>query len=463
MTTMGTEAAVDHRRPYRYYVLLLLTFVYVFNFVDRQLIGIVSPAIKADLNLPDWQLGLLKGFAFAALYTVLGIPVARLADRYHRVTIVSVSLGLWSAFTVLSGFAQNFVQLALARVGVGIGEAGGTPPSHSVLSDYFPKEERAGALAVFALGVPLGMAFAYLAGGWLTQTYGWRMTFVIVGIPGVLLAILLRATVREPTRGAQEKGAYDDAFKSLQVGEPEDTVERLLRGACRVIPKRARGRGYAELVTIWRVAKHLLRIPTYRRMVIATTAVSFSSYALGTWVVDFFTRSHPDYPFIRVMVWLGVISGTAYAAGTFMGGFLVDRLAARNKAMYGIVPALGVLLAAPFLAVALWVDEAGLAIALLAPVNFALGFYLGPAFAVAQTLAPVSARALSTAIFFLILNMIALGFGPTAAGAISSVLVDAMGEGTALRVALTATSTALLIGAYAFFRAGQSMAADWQS
>jgi len=456
----ASAAAAPTSRAYRTYVLIILTAVYTFNFVDRQIIGILSPAIKADLGLADWQLGILKGFAFAVLYTTLGIPIARLADRRNRVTIVAIALGLWSGFTAISGAATNFVQLTLARIGVGIGEAGGSPPSHSLISDYFPKEERAGALAIYAMGIPIGVALAYLGGGWVMQTFGWRMAFV-VGLPGIAMAVLLKLTVREPQRGGMESADHTDAFKALRVSEPEGRFERLLFGGCKLFPAHMRASAFSEMATIWRAAKHLFAIPTYRAVVIATTAVSFTSYANGTWIVDFYARSHPEYSLLRVLFWLGIISGTAYSAGTFLGGYIVDKLSKRDKRMYGFVPAIAVALSVPCFLIALWIDSPGLSLFFMAPVNLAIGFYLGPCFALAQTLAPVSIRALSTAIFFFVLNMIALGFGPTLTGVLSSVLAEGLGEELSLRVSLTAASFVSLYGAWMFYETGKRAPADW--
>jgi len=448
-------------RGYRIYVLILLTGVYTFNFIDRQIIGILSPAIKADLGLADWQLGILKGFAFAVLYTVLGIPIARLADRKNRVTIIAIALALWSGFTAISGAANNFLQLTLARIGVGIGEAGGSPPAHSLISDYFPKEKRAGALAIYAMGIPIGIALAYLGGGWVMQTFGWRWAFVVIGLPGIAMAVLLKLTVREPKRGGLEDETRTDEFKMLKITEPDGTFERFLFGACKLFPASKRSSIFSELATIWRAAKHLFSIPTYRAVVIATTAVSFTSYANGTWIVDFYSRSHPDFSLLQVLFWLGIISGTAYVAGTFLGGYVVDKLSVRDKRMYGFVPAVALALSTPLFLIAIWTGSPVLSLMFMAPVNLAIGFYLGPCFALAQTLAPVSIRALSTAIFFFVLNMIALGFGPTLTGVLSSALTDSMGEELALRVSLTAISFVSLYGAWMFYQTGKRTPADW--
>ncbi|GAB4519285.1 MAG: MFS transporter [Amphiplicatus sp.] len=459
--TAASVPAAAPSRAYRLYVLVLLTAVYTFNFIDRQIIGILSPYIKADLGLADWQLGLLKGFAFAVLYTTLGIPIARLADRYNRVTIISIALALWSGFTAISGAAMNFVHLLIARIGVGVGEAGGSPPSHSLISDYYPKENRAGALAFFAMGIPIGITLAYLGGGWITESLSWRWAFLAVGAPGLLLALLLKLTVREPKRGATDAPGLTDAFSAMEVGEPRGGAERAFLAFSKIMPARARAATFRELATLWRAARHLMSIPTYRLAVVAVTAISFGAYAVGTWIVDFFARSHPDYSMMSVLFWLGIINGTAYAAGTFLGGALVDRLARTNKAAYGVVPCVALLLHGPFFIGAMWVPDPVWSLILWAPAHLLIGFYLGPSFALAQTLAPVSIRALSTAIFFFVLNMIALGLGPTFVGVFSSILIPALGEELALRIALTSVIVSGLIGAGAFYLMSRKVHVDW--
>ena len=440
------QPAKKSGKSYRMYVLILLTCVYTFNFIDRQIIGILSPAIKADLGLADWQLGVLKGIAFAFLYTTLGIPIARLADRSNRVNIIAIALALWSGFTAISGAANNFVQLTLARIGVGIGEAGGSPPAHSLISDYFPKEERAGALAIYAMGIPIGVAFAFLAGGWLTQAFSWRVAFVVVGLPGILLALLLKFTVREPPRGQFESAGETDKFATNNQPEQGRFFESLA----------------SEIETVWKAAKHLLSIPTYRAIVIAATAISFSTYANGTWIVDFYARTHSDYSLLQVLFWLGIISGSAYALGTFAGGYMVDKFAAKDKKMYGNIPAIALLINAPAFLIVIWHPDPVVSLIFQVPSQIAVGFYLGPSFALAQTLAPVSVRALSTAVFFFILNMIALGLGPTITGILSSALTDSYGEGMALQISLTLVSLTGLYAAWMFFQAGKRLPSDWE-
>jgi len=468
-TTTAAPAAAGAKTgsAYSYYVLILLTGVYTFNFIDRQIIGIISPLIKQDLGLNDSQLGLLKGFAFALFYTVLGIPIARMADRMNRTTIVSVSLALWSGFTALSGMAQNFVQLAAARVGVGVGEAGGTPPSHSIISDYFDKERRPFAMAVYAMGIPIGIALGYFAFAWLLsalQTGGvedpsiWRTAMLIVGLPGVGLALLLKLTVREP-----ERGAADGRIAVRAEGAKKPLAKAIAE----------------EFAEVFLAAKALWTIPTYALMGAGITFASFGAYAIGTWIVDFFTRTHPEMPLTTVLVWLGFINAIAYSIGTFLGGAVTEHLAKKNKAMYGWVPAAALLLNGPCFLASMWAPTATWSMIFWLPSHLTIGFYLGPTFAVAQTLAPVRYRALSTAVLFFVLNLIALGLGPSFVGILSDILAGGMAEriaavqgvgleeartlaeGPALRIALSSVIVTGLLGAAAYFMAGRFVERDW--
>lgn len=438
----STSPFRPHRpgRAYRAYILFILTASYTFNFVDRQIVSILAPAIKADLNLSDAQLGSLIGFVFAVLYTTLGIPAARLADRVNRVSVVSAALALWSGFTALSGLAQNFTHLALARIGVGIGEAGGSPPAHAIISDLYPKEQRAGALAVYALGIPVGITLAYLGGGWVVTHFSWRTTFFAVGLPGVLLALLIKLTVREPQRGATESP-----------GQPEDEF----------LARSQQGGLVNELIILWQATRHLLSIPTYRGIIMGLSAGSFASYATGGWIVVFFKRTHPDMPLQTVLFWLGIITGTAYVLGVFVGGRIVDYQAQKNRAAYGWVPAFALLLNIPFFLGAVWVESPYLSLILWWPVHLLVGFYLGPCFALAQTLAPVSIRALSTAIFFFFLNMIALGLGPTYVGFLSYALTASLGEDLALQIALSTVVMATVISIISFMWVARRAPQDW--
>ncbi|MEM9706525.1 MAG: MFS transporter [Pseudomonadota bacterium] len=464
MSTLEASASQTHSAAYRLYVLVVLTAVYTFSFIDRQIIAILAPFIKDDLGLSDTQLGLLSGFAFAVLYTTLGIPIARLADRSNRVTIVAIALALWSGFTAISSVTSNFAQLALARVGVGIGEAGGSPPSHSLISDLYPKEKRAGALAIFALGIPIGTTLAYLSGGIILEHFTWRQTFLIVGLPGVLLALIVKLTIREPIRGANDSGV-PDVFSTMAGLTPETGVERAAFRVTRAFSAKIKDRAFDEFAIFWRAAKHLLSIPSYRNVVTGLTAGSFASYGIAAWIVVYFSRAHPDFGIQNTLTSLGLINGTAYVAGVFIGGNLVDRMAAVSKSAYGTIPAIAIGLMGPIFVSAIWVDSPITAMILMWPTTLLLGFYLGPCFALAQTLAPVSIRALSTAIFFFILNMIALGFGPTYVGAASDIISGAFGQDTemALRLAMSSLIIAGFISVWAFLQLRKSIDADWRA
>ncbi len=424
VTAAPVAPAASASTRYSYYVLAILTVVYTFNFIDRQIIAIVSPALKEELGLSDSMLGLLKGLAFAVLYTTLGIPIAWAADRWNRVSIVSISLAVWSAFTALSGFAQNALQLALARVGVGVGEAGGSPPSHSIISDYFPKEKRARALSLYSLGIPFGQMFAFLAGGYVLEEFGWRNAFLVVGLPGVLLAILLRLTVKEPVRGCQDPGLAHAKV------------------------------GFAEGV------KRLSAIPSFWGLVAGVTLASFTGYGVGMWAVDFYRRTY-DLSYPEITVPLGLLNGVAYAIGTLAGGYLTDHFGKKDKGAYAWVPAIGMLITIPTGAIATWAPTPFWAFFWNAPFLIGLGLYLGPTWSLVQTLAPANLRAFAVAFMFFILNIIALGFAPLWVGGISDMFLAEQGETTALRIALTTLGISSLASALAYFWTARKLPADW--
>lgn len=412
-------------RAYRNYVLIILTLVYAFNFIDRQIIGILSPFIKADLGLDDAQLGWLKGFAFALLYTVVGIPIAWLADRYNRVNIIAVSLTLWSGFTALSGFAANFWQLAILRVGVGIGEAGGSPPSHSILSDLFDKTERAKALAIYSLGIPFGIMAAYFAAAFFLDggSADWRIVIISVGLPGVVLAILLKLTVKEPMRATVANGPKQMDFMTS--------------------------------------VKRLLNIPTWWGMCLGISFGSFGNYAISTWIIDFYVRIHPGMPIQDLLIVFGIVNGTAYAAGVWLGGVIADKWGEKSKRGYALLPTFAMIIGVPCFFFSLHVGNVWLSISLITIMLFASGMYLGPCFAIAQTLAPVNARAMSTALFFFVLNIIALGGGPTIVGIVSEHLSASMGEAEALRTSLSWLLLPYILSIVTFYWASTKIEHDW--
>jgi MFS family permease len=411
-------------------VLVLLTLVYVFNFVDRQIIGIVSPFIKDEMGLTDNQLGWLKGFAFALLYTTVGIPIAWLADRYNRVKIVSISLGLWSIFTALTGMAQTFTTLLLARIGVGVGEAGGSPPSHSMISDLYGKEERSSALGVYSLGIPFGIMFAYFASGALISTLGWRGTLIALGVPGIILALIVLFVIKEPQRGGMDvdQGHIPTPAFSTMLGT-------------------------------------LLKIPSWWAMCFGIAFVSFGGYAVSNWGIDYVLRWDPSFrepeKFRWLMMWLGLMNGIAYGLGTFGGAKLADYFGKKSVRAYGWLPGIVLIVGVPALIGAFWVDSIVLHLCLLTVYLVTAGVYLGPSFAIAQTLAPIRMRAMSTALFFLVLNLIALGGGPTITGMISQHYIPVHGETHALRLALTWLAVPYVLSIVAFFVASRTLPKDW--
>lgn len=418
---------------YRTFVLWLFTLVYVFSFIDRQIIGILSPSIKADMNLSDAQLGWLKGFAFAILYTLVGVPIAWLADRYNRVKIVAFSLALWSAFTALTGMAGNFTQMFLARIGVGIGEAGGSPPAHSVISDLYPKEQRASALGIYSLGIPIGIAFSYILAGALVETLGWRGTLICLGITGVLLSLTLVFIIREPERGRLDK--------TKPISKPVSIKQ--------------------SIVT-------LSKIPSWWCMCMGIAWVSFGGYAVSAWGIDYIVRFKPEYgagagtgQFRTLMFWLGIIHLFGYGAGTYFGALITEKIARKHLPAYGWMPALALVIGVPCLIWAFWVDSIIVHLMLLTVYLLAAGVYLGPSFAVAQTLAPINMRAMSTALFFLVLNLIALGGGPTYIGEISQRLIAIHGQTHALRLAISSLIIPYILSIIAFLLAARTLPKDW--
>ena len=424
----------NHNTPskrYRSMVLALLTLVYGFNFIDRQIVGILAPFIQADLGLTNTQLGLLIGLAFATFYTLVAIPIAWLADRYNRVNILSIALAVWSGFTALTGLAGNFIQIGLARMGVGIGEAGGSPPSHSIISDLYPKEERAGALGVYSMGIPLGIMAAYFATASLMGASGdevnWRRIFIVLGLTGIALAVVVRLLLREPVRGAME---FDNHAEIVQPP-------------------------FAESL------KSLLKIPAWWSMCFGIAFGSFVSYAFSAFQTKYLVLLDPNFDFKTLVIVLGVINGTTYAGGAYFGAKLADLWGAKTVRAYGWLPAIAISICLPigvmsFLVASVWTHLVFTTFLLLF-----LGIYLGPSFAIAQTLAPVNMRAMSTALFFFILNMIALGGGPTFTGWMIDVFKEGNTDITAMRYAMTVTCGMFIPSVISFMIVARVLPKDW--
>lgn len=424
----------NHNTPskrYRSMVLALLTLVYGFNFIDRQIVGILAPFIQADLGLTNTQLGLLIGLAFATFYTLVAIPIAWLADRYNRVNILSIALAVWSGFTALTGLAGNFIQIGLARMGVGIGEAGGSPPSHSIISDLYPKEERAGALGVYSMGIPLGIMAAYFATASLMGASGdevnWRRIFIVLGLTGIALAVVVRLLLREPVRGAMEFDNHAD------IVQPP----------------------FAESL------KSLLKIPAWWSMCFGIAFGSFVSYAFSAFQTKYLVLLDPNFDFKTLVIVLGVINGTTYAGGAYFGAKLADLWGAKTVRAYGWLPAIAISICLPIGVMSFWVASVWTHLVFTTFLLLFLGIYLGPSFAIAQTLAPVNMRAMSTALFFFILNMIALGGGPTFTGWMIDVFKEGNTDITAMRYAMTVTCGMFIPSVISFMIVARVLPKDW--
>ena len=423
----------NKNNSYRTMVLILLTVVYSFNFIDRQIVGILAPFIQQDLNLTNTQLGLLTGFYFALFYTFVAIPIAWLADRFNRVNIVSIALATWSGFTALFGLAGNYLQISLARMGVGIGEAGGSPPSHSIISDLYSKEERASALGVYSMGIPFGVMAAYLVTASLigssSDAVDWRRIFVILGLAGIALALVVRLVIREPQRGSMEMEQV------AKVKQPP-FLESL---------------------------KTLLSIPSWWGMCFGIAFGSFVAYAFAAFQTKYLLLLDPTYDFKLLLIILGIMNGTTYAGGTFIGARIADKWGAKNIKAYGWLPAIAVILTFPLGVLCFWVPSVNLHLILVTALLFFSGIYFGPCFAIAQTLAPINQRAMSTALFFFILNMIALGGGPTFAGWLIDFFKTDASELHATRLAMTFTYLVLIPSIVSFVLVSKILPRDWRN
>ena len=392
---------------YKSYVLSILLLAYTFNFIDRTILATIGIKIREDLHLTSAQLGILGGLYFALTYTVLGIPIARLAERTSRVRIVSIALVIWSGFTALCGTAGNFATLSAYRFGVGIGEAGCSPPSHSLISDYYEPNRRAGALSVYAFGIPLGAMIGAAIGGYLADWFGWRVAIFVVGLPGAALAILTWFTVKEPPRGNADAPA------------PAPTlVEDVTAEAP---PKAGLGNEIRELGAVCRTL--FLQWPV-ANMAIGVTLASFAGYGAFAFVQQYIYTTFPlSLGLTGLLVGL-IMSGFSAGIGTLLGGFASDRLAKRSPVWYPLTPAIGLLIALPIFLLALnQHDWRVMFVILLFPGIFSYT-YLAPTFAVAQNAVPVYRRATVTAVLFFVLNFVALGGGPTFTGSLVDYYAD---------------------------------------
>jgi predicted MFS family arabinose efflux permease len=376
-------------------VLAVLVAVNMFNFIDRQIVAILLQQIKEEFAASDAAMGLLTGFAFILVHALIGVPIARLADRGSRRTVIAIGVAVWSAMTAVSGAAHSFIQLALLRVGVGIGEAAGTPPSHSLISDYFPPERRARALSVQAIGLYVGIMFGYLAAGWLGQRLGWRATMAAVGLPGLALALLVWRTVDEPRRAGP---------------------------ALAITPMRE-------------VAAYLATRRSYLALLVAAALHACAGYGLAQWSPTFLVRVH-GLSYAQVGLALGLLSGGVGATGAVAGGWLADRLGARDRRWYAWIAAIAAWVNVPFVALFLTAGSTSVALACYAPHIFTAGLYTGPLYAMTQGIAKPRMRATAVALHLLVVGIVGGGLSPWLVGHLS----DARGLRSALLVVVCVSS-----------------------
>lgn len=411
---------------YSNYVLGVLFLVYVINFVDRQILSVFIGPIKQEFGASDTEMGFLVGFAFALFYTIAGIPIARWADRGSRRSIIALGLTVWSAMTVGCGYARSFTQLALLRVGVGVGEAAGSPPAHSLISDYFPPEKRATALGIYAWGVYIGSALAYLGGGYLREQFvdDWRTPFILVGLPGLFFALVVRFTVREPRRGISEK--------TLMNAEPTTFGETL---------------------------SYLLACPSWVNLVVGSCFLSLMGYGVLMWGYEFFGRVHGMSP-MEIGLWMAGIVGIGGSLGTLVGGAITDRLAQRDPAWAMRFPARTTWACLPFAFVFLLSDSITLAMAGFFVFYVLANIYVPAMHSLNQNLARLNMRATATAIILFIVNLVGAGLGPLLVGFMNDQYAVRWGD-EAIRYSLLSVSVLGALGAIFFHRSARTLAEDF--
>ena len=411
----------------RYYALGLLTVVYTFNFVDRQLLSILQESIKADLLLSDQQLGLLTGFAFALFYTVAGIPIARYADRNNRRNVVAIAIALWSFMTAISGLVQNYLQLLLARIGVGVGEAGGSPPAHSMISDIFPPERRASALAFYSMGINFGILFGFLAGGWLNEFFDWRVAFFVVGAPGIVVALFVRYTLREPIRGLMEDR------QDVATDTPFPEVLKLL---------------WSRL--------------SFRHLAIGGALNAFAGYSSSNWTASFMIRSH-DMSTGELGTWLALIMGVGGAIGVFWGSYIAERLAKFDVRWYMWMPTITGMICVPFMIATYVVEGAYTALIVSIVPGILFNVYLGNSLAMTHALVGWRMRAVASAILFFLINLIGMGLGPWGVGLLSDMLSAELGNESLRYAMLYLLPAAMGWSAVHFLMASRTLQKDLEA
>jgi MFS family permease len=400
MSVQAAAAAKPSAR--RYYVLGLLTIIYALNFLDRTIFNVLIEPIKKEFALSDTMMGLLAGFGFALFYSLLGIPIARVADRLNRRNIVALAFAFWSAMTALCGAASSVTSLALARIGVGIGESAGSPASQSIVADLFTKNERPRALGIYAIGTYLGVFLGYFVGGYVNQHYGWRSAFYVAGVPGILLALVLWLTISEPKRGAMQ-----------------ESFIIVLVGFC---------------------------------------LTTYTNYATAAWIPPFLARVH-HLSSAEIGTYAGTFKGLAGMAGTLLGGFVVASISRRDDRWKLWAPAITSGLAGPVFALCMLTQDFAMMVAMLALTSFLVGFHLGPIFAIAQTVARPSMRALASALIALTATCFGQGVGPLAVGVVNDAVKGSFGN-DAVRYSLLSAAVTTILGSLLFVWAARTIRDD---
>lgn len=421
-----TETAIWARPRYRGWFLLLLTLAYALNFLDRQLLSILAEPIKDELGLSDSQLGLLGGAYFALFYATLGVPIARLSDRTNRVRLIAVAITVWSIATATCGLAQRFLHLALSRIAVAIGESAATPPSYSLVADLFPKERRSSAIGLFTTGTAVGSAAGLALGGWVGQAYGWRAAFLLIGLPGVLLAALIFLSLKEPPRGFSD-GAPD---RAPPVG----------------------------IVTVFKV---LFRTPTFPAIAFGVGTASMCGYALAFWMPSFLSRSF-GLSLAEIGWRVALAAGVGGVLGGAIGGIVSDRLALRDQRWWLWAPALAFFANIPLVFLLFNSSSPLIALLLLGAVQFNYHFWGGSGHAMVQGLVGQRMRAMAASMFLLVINLVGLGLGPPLVGALSDFTTAAYGD-EALRYALMATAPVFFVAGSLFLLGARTLRRDLEN
>ncbi len=423
---MTSNAAAIRRDPHRNTVLGMLLVVYIFNFVDRQILSILAAPIQADLHLDDAQMGMLGGLAFALLYSTMAVPLAALADRTNRSWVITVSLFAWSGFTALCGLTQNFWQIFLARLGVGVGEAGGVAPSYAMIGDYFPSKQRATALSIYSLGIPIGSGLGVLAGGYIAATIDWRTAFFAVGLSGLVIAPIFKLLVR-------------DKNKPVAVADSPHTDP--------------------ERPTLRETAAVLARKRSFWLLSFGAASSSMLGYGIAFWLPSLLMRSF-GFDLVQASQFFGALLLFGGIVGVMGGGLLADRLGSQDRAYYSWVPGLAYFLGAPLFAAGISSDNAQFAFLLFLLPQALAYVWLGPVLTAIQHLVVPSARATASALFLLINNLIGLGGGIYALGALSTALTPVYGE-EALRYSMLYALGLYGVSAVLMGLAGPALRKDW--